>query len=182
MNDSYLNELEVGFDLVSYTYNLVKPIITQLQKKYFIKYSSIIEAYGQLKPIVAATNGNLIEKKILDLGCGTDPPLDINYFGLPFIPNLCRLLHELGAHPIGIDLGNLDNEEFEHHYVDLMEKNSLRFLPDFSIDVAIAIDLFTSPSLEERFGINAGKKLEENLLPQLERIVKPEGYFIHNGK
>jgi len=166
----------------NYTYDLTYPIIKSLQRKYHIRYSSILEASSQLELIVAATRGNLNGKKILDLGCGTDPPIDTNYFGLPFKPNLCRLLHELKASPIGIDLGNLDNEEFEHYYVDLMEKDSLRFLPDSSIEVAIAIDLFTSPVFEEQYGIKTGKRLEENLLLQLERIVRPEGYFIHNGK
>lgn len=178
MNRDYLKELDVDFDVEDYAYKLVKPLIPCLQRKYCVRFFSILETISKLKPIIAVTKGNIKGKKIIDLGCGTDPPLDQNHFGMPYQPNLCRLLHELEAKPIGIDL---DNEEFVHYYVDLMEKDSLKFLPASSIDVAIAIDLFTSPSFEKQYGTRAGKRLEENLTSQLERIVRPNGYFLHNG-
>jgi len=60
----------------------------------------------------------------------------------------------------------------------LLGPDSLGFLQDSSVDVAHARLLYSSPQLEK---LNRGnsKSLHEYLLPQLERIVKPEGFFVY---
>ncbi|MGV8152472.1 MAG: hypothetical protein ACP5OG_05305 [Candidatus Nanoarchaeia archaeon] len=140
---------------------------------------------NQLPTLLIASLGDLQNKKILDLGCGSNDPR-LEGFGdfedRAFEPWLCRGLYELGINPIGIDYGQLDREKFEHYSLNLIEENSLKFIPDNSIDIANASGLFSSPFLHCRIhGLNtSGEKLREILLPQLERIVKPEGYFIYN--
>jgi hypothetical protein len=61
--------------------------------------------------------------------------------------------------------------------MDLTEKDCLGFIPDYSIDIAHACLLFSSPTLIKKYG--DAKQLKENLIPQLERIVRPEGFFIY---
>jgi len=71
------------------------------------------DAFGSL----SATRG----QAVLDIACGSSSS------GSPvtgrqtaeFEPWMCRLLVELGAHPVGLDIGDLGGEAFEHHRVDL---------------------------------------------------------------
>jgi hypothetical protein len=94
----------------------------------------------------------------------------------------------VGIDCIGIDVGNLSGETFEHHQLDLLQPGALDFIPDHSIDLANSYGFLNSPELEkrvtgtERFtdaSPEASRKAEEVLFPQLERIVKPEGYFLY---
>ena len=68
---------------------------------------------------------------------------------------------------------------FPFRRMDICQEGSLDFISDKSIDIANASYLFNSPTLR-RLGHNS-EKLQRLLLSQLERIVKPEGYFLHNG-
>jgi hypothetical protein len=156
----------------------------------------------EIRYILQAINGkqNLRGKTILDLGCGTIKNRSgfeswgSDYGKYGFDPWLCRLLPYLGVKTIGIDIDNLDNEKFEHYSLNLLEPNSLSFLQDNSIDIAHTRWFFNSPTLmkmvyEEKFNQfdennyeqykKAKEKLMNLLVPQLERIVKPEGLFIY---
>lgn len=132
----------------------------------------------QLAHVLFTTSGNLEGKTILDLGCGSK---DKDGIFTVYEPWLCRTLHRLGAYSIGIDLRNNGEEDFEFCKVDLLQEDSLSFLLKDSVDVANAFSLFDSPALfrimEER-GIKEDPK--NILIPQLERIVKPNGYFLYS--
>lgn len=158
-------------------------------------FASFLE---QVKDILYVVKGmdNLKGKTLLDLGCGTvhnnygiESPLDTDYPMYSFEPWICRLLPYLGVKTIGIDIENMDDEKFEHYSINLLEPNSLSFLPDNSVDVANSRWFFESPTLlkliygeevndksPERYQI-AKSEIKDILIPQLERIVKPEGIF-----
>ena len=90
-----------------------------------------------------------------------------------------RGLHETGAHPIGIDLGPLDNEEFEAYgRVNLLHwetSEAYRTIDDGSIDVVHARFLFDSSSLRP---MGSGDILREHLVDTLEQKVKPGAAFL----
>lgn len=136
--------------------------------------------YEQLSAILRASNGNLEGKKILDLGCGSKTSKD-NIVSRSFEPWFCRTLVELGAKPIGIDIEPKNGEVFEYHQADLID-SPLAFIESSSIDIAHASDLFDSPRLyRELIKKNMDfYKFSKSLKEKLQKVVKPEGIFIHN--
>ena len=142
-----------------------------------VKYNIGIKLCSQLSPIYHALKGNFSKKRVLDLGCGSASG---TYESMEFDPKdyepwLCRALSELGASPIGVDIGDLRGEVFEHYTKNLLLPNSLDFIGDNSIDVAHAGLLYDSPTLERMGGFRG---LRELLIPQLERIVKSDGFLV----
>jgi hypothetical protein len=137
----------------------------------------------ELNVLLTLTNGSLEGKTILDLGCGCTVPVPIggehDGFDRMYEPWLCRYLLELGINHIGVDIGPNIADKFNFHRADLTEPSALDFIPSSSIDIANAHQLFDSPFLLHviRFGGN----LYDILRPQLERIIKPEGYFVYNN-
>jgi SAM-dependent methyltransferase len=127
--------------------------------------------------------------RVLDLGCGSNGGTVDYEIGFmifpnnktirgtnPFEPWLCRVLHLIGAKPVGIDIGSLDGEAFEHYNIDLREDGCLGEFPDFSFDVVNATQFFNSPSFDcISGGING---LKANIEPQIKRILKPKGQYI----
>jgi len=172
------------------TMNLAGEIEKRLKIFFTKEYSnkkneSHIAMINQMNHVLFATSGNLENKRILDLGCGSnDPHLEGKgiFNDRMFEPWLCRGLLELGAIPIGIDIGDLSKEKFEHYQLNLLGLNCLNFIPNSSIDITNAHELFNSPHLNQSYmGLNSsGRELKEILLPQLKRIVKPKGYFIYS--
>jgi SAM-dependent methyltransferase len=150
---------------------LVKKYFGGIEDAYWVAGAALL---GQLPPVLHL-GGSLRGKRILDLGCGNT--IEIDAEGRMFEPWLCRALYELFARPIGVDIGVI-HEEFEHYQVDLRKPDSLGFLPSCSIDLAIAHMLFSSPHLNREPG--AGEALKARLIPQLERIVKPEGCLVYS--
>ena len=160
------------------------------------------------------TGGNLQGKTFLDLGCGStsyDKYVGYdNWMGIPsssrtFEPWLCRVLHEVGVHVIGVDVGSLAHEEFEHYSRDLLSENALQEIPDHSIDFAHSRLLYDSPQLitnmvkrkdfpqmarEVRANALywslldqarlAERVLKSQLFPQIERVLKPTGVYLCN--
>ncbi len=134
---------------------------------------------------------NVKGKRILDIGCGarsetfeTDEfnKLDVKEGKAPsrsFEPWFCRALHELGADTVGIDIGNLKGEEFEHYEVNITKPGALNFLPDKSFDginlhlvlSSPELGLWTTSSGDER----AKQNIADELKKQMKRLLKDDG-------
>jgi SAM-dependent methyltransferase len=131
-----------------------------------------------LSHLLSVTSEDLRGKRILDLGCGSKTipnPSPYPYgFTNTYEPWLCRFLAlpQIGASPVGVDIRNNLGENFENHQADLTKPDSLSFLPDGSVDIAHAGNFYTLPEIDV-------EEINRNLLPQLERIVKPNGIFLY---
>ncbi len=149
----------------------------------------IARAYGNLS--------NLQGKRILDVPCGSKTSRAPATLSGPFFrrgkgfaqdsytalfePWFCRMLVELGADPVGVDLGDLDGEEFEHYGVDLGQPGALNFLPSHSFDAVQDSRLFGSPEFTSQFP-NAEDRLQvaAEIWRQEQRVLKPGGIVIHS--
>src|SRR5437762_1296956 len=92
-------------------------------------------------------------KRILDLASGSNSsrsPKTRRRTAL-FEPWFSRLLVELGADPVAIDLGDLAGEPFEHHRVDLGRPGALDFLAAASFDGVQDSRLFGSPEFRSAY-------------------------------
>lgn len=163
----------------------LKEILQQLMGR-------IYQAYGSF----AALKG----KRILDIASGSntskapsfvfvDTPFGEQRISIPssegytaqFEPWFCRILVELGADPVGIDLGNLDGETFEHYKVDLGQPGALNFLPDGSFDAVQDSRLFGSPEFTAKFPNRADRlKVAAEIWRQEQRLLKTGGIVIHS--
>jgi hypothetical protein len=98
-----------------------------------------------------------------------------------FEPWFCRILLELEANPVGLDLGNLDQEAFEHYPVDLGQPGALAFLPDHSFDAIQDSRLFGSPEFTAQFPNQADRLIvAAEIWQQEQRLLKPKGIIIHS--
>ena len=152
----------------------------------------ILQAYGTF----AGPKG----KRILDIACGSstskapsfifvNTPFGESRIPIPstsdytaqFEPWFCRMLLEFGADPVGIDLGNLDNETFEHYPVNLGQLGALAFLPDHSFDAVHDSRLFGSPEFTAQFPKQKDRlKIAAEIWSQEQRLLKPDGIVIHS--
>jgi len=98
----------------------------------------LMDAFGSLSAIRG--------QAVLDIACGSSSsrsPVTGRQTS-EFEPWMCRLLLELGAHPVGLDIGDLADEAFEHHRVDLGVLGALDFLATGSFDAIHESRLFGS--------------------------------------
>jgi hypothetical protein len=141
---------------------------------------------------------DLQDKMILDIACGSNTsklpaslhlntPFGEMSFGgsrgytALFEPWFCRLLLELGAMPVGVDFGDLQQEMFIHHHVDLGQPGALDFLPDHSFDGIQDSRLFGSPEFTAQFPDPAGRlQVAREIRRQEPRLLKPGGLIIHS--
>jgi hypothetical protein len=139
-------------------------------------------------------------RRILDIACGSntsktpssiyiDTPFgekristaDTENYTAQFEPWFCRMLLPLGAHPVGIDFGNLEGEAFEHYRVDLGQKGALDFLPSHSFDAVQDSRLFGSPEFTAQFPDPADRlKVAAEIRRQERRLLKASGRVIHS--
>ena len=152
----------------------------------------LAKAFGQLSLVQG--------KRVLDIACGsntskTPSSVCINTpfgerrirvsntkgYAAQFEPWLCRMLLALGAHPVGIDLGDIENEEFEHYRVDLGQIGALDFMPGHSFDAIQDSRLFGSPEFTSKFPKEADRvRVAFEIRQQEHRLLKPDGIVIHS--
>jgi hypothetical protein len=137
-------------------------------------------------------------KSILDIACGSNssklPASSIlsNLFGnrsirtnrgftALFEPWFCRILLELGAIPVGVDFGDLEDEQFIRYRVDLGMPGAMDFLPDHSFDGIQDSRLFGSPEFTAEFPKQADRlKIAQEIIRQEQRLLKSGGIIIHS--
>ena len=187
---------------------LVADMLTALDDKYDL--SAKMRREPGVEPIIQQLVGRIAKafrrlstvrgKRVLDLGCGSNTskaPASI-YINTPFgekrihvsdtekytaqfEPWFCRILLALGAHPVGIDLGDLDNEEFEHYRVDLGQREALDFMPGHSFDAIQDSRLFGSPEFTSQFPREADRlRVAREIRQQEQRLLRPGGIVIHS--
>ena len=100
-------------------------------------YNALVVPKLLVLPLLIEKLGDLKGKTIIDLGCGSKEAEDSIYGN--YHPWLCRVLHELGAHVIGIDIATLD-EEFQTHQIDLLTSP----IPNIKADCIHASGLFNA--------------------------------------
>jgi hypothetical protein len=167
-----------------------------------IKEPGVAEIIAQLVGRLANAFGrlsNVQERKILDIACGSNTskaPASL-YVNTPFgarslrraskgytaqfEPWFCRMLLELGADPVGVDVGDLEAESFTHHRVDLGKTGALDFLPDHSFDAIQDSRLFGSPEFTAQFPNHAERlQVAREIRRQERRLLKIDGIIIHS--
>lgn len=152
----------------------------------------IVKAFGQLSEVRG--------KRVLDVACGSNTSKapssicintpsseerirvsDTENYTAHFEPWFCRILLALGANPVGVDLGDLEREAFEHYRVDLGAKGSLDFLPGHSFDAIQDSRLFGSPEFTSRFPEEADRlRVAREIRRQELRLLRPDGIVIHS--
>lgn len=174
------DELSIYKELSNKIIEKIKP--SMLHQYFWFKKNDffIDNLNSQLPYLLWATKGNLENKYILDLGCGSNNK-SLESIGFTdtrvFEAWMCRALLKLGAKPIGVDYGRNWFEKFEHYRINFLKKDSLKIFHTNSIDIAHSHLLFTSIFLKKNK--IQGNELKEILIPQLERIVRQEGLFIY---
>lgn len=163
----------------------LKDIILQLMGR-------IYQAYGTFTTVRG--------KRILDIACGSNtskapPSVFVNTplgerripsssseaYTAQFEPWFCRVLLELGADPVGIDLGDLEQEAFEHYLADLGQPGALNFLPEHSFDAIQDSRLFGSPEFTAQIPHRADRlKVAAEIWKQEQRLLKANGIIIHS--
>jgi len=137
-------------------------------------------------------------KRVLDIACGSNTskrpaslqintPFGKKAFGASrgytalFEPWFCRILFELGATPVGVDFGDLENEVFIHYRVDLGKTGALDFLPEHSFDGIQDSRLFGSPEFTAQIPNQADRlKVSQEIKRQEQRLLKIDGIIIHS--
>jgi hypothetical protein len=135
--------------------------------------SRLMDAVGPL----ATIRGQVV----LDIACGSDSSRSpvTGLTTAAFEPWMCRLLLELGARPVGIDIGDLAHEAFEHHRVDLAVPGALDFLATGSFDAIHESRLFGSPEFRDAHG-RATERIRGEIHRQEGRLLRPGGILIHS--
>ena len=120
-------------------------------------------------------------QRVLDIACGSNSsrsPLT-GRRTVEFEPWMCRLLRELGASPVGIDIGDLAGEAFEHHRVDLGVPGALDFLPTGSFDAIHESRLFGSPEFRAAHRRQT-ERVRREIHRQERRLLRAGGVIIHS--
>jgi hypothetical protein len=143
--------------------DVLEEFITRLQRS----YGSLADVGG---------------KRILDIACGSNSSRSpqTGRRTSEFEPWMCRLLLELGAEPVGVDLGSLEGESFQHHALDLGVPGALDVLPPGTFDAVQDSRLFGSPEFRARNGPAAAAAIRREIAGQERRLLKPSGIVIHS--
>lgn len=176
--------LQVSYDLMG----LAKPELVKKYKLINNKEAGNVDEEIIINIILETFPDHDIRGKVIvDLGCGsTGGTYESDEWGddqyRQWEPWLCRILHELGAKPIGIDVGELVNEDFEHYSLNLLTPNSLQIIQDESVDMVYTSSFYDSLELQRLLRIRSDDKSREKmrdiLFPQIKRILKKNGVFL----
>jgi SAM-dependent methyltransferase len=133
----------------------------------------LMDAFGPLSAIRG--------QAVLDIACGSNSSRSpvTGRQTAEFEPWMCRLLLELGARPVGIDIGDLADEAFEHHRVDLGVPGALDFLATGSFDAVHESRLFGSPEFRAAHR-RASERIRREIHRQERRLLRPGGILIHS--
>ncbi len=133
----------------------------------------LVDAFGSLSAIRG--------RAILDIACGSSSSRSpvTGRITSEFEPWMCRLLLELGAHPVGLDIGDNAGEAFEHHRVDLGVIGALDFLATASFDAIHESRLFGSPEFRSAHG-PATQRVRREIHRQERRLLRSGGILIHS--
>ena len=147
-----------------------EPHLAAIMAEFVIR---LADAFGPLSAIR--------RQAVLDIACGSNssrsPATGLET--AEFEPWMCRLLLELGARPIGIDIGDLAGEAFEHHRVDLGVPGSLDFLAPGSFDAIHESRLFGSPEFRAAHAPST-ERIRREIHRQERRLLRPGGILIHS--
>ena len=158
-----------------------RPALTDMFAQYGLQTESNYIASSlnlQFQNMIEVLGNSVLERRVLDLGCGSVQSQDYSFvLNRPYEPWLCRFLHKAGSKVVGVDVADNKNELFENYKVDLRSTGALSFLPDESIDLANAFGLFDSKVIQFT---PSSMDFEKNLEKELERVLKPDGFFIYN--
>jgi hypothetical protein len=126
--------------------------------------------------------GDVRGKRILDIACGSNSSRSpvTGRRTTQFEPWMCRLLQELGAQPVGVDMGDLEGETFEHLRVDLGIPGALDHLPSASFDAVQDSRLFGSPEFQAAYGTRNVERVRHEIWRQEGRLLRPGGILIHS--
>ncbi|MFI5259973.1 MAG: hypothetical protein ACHQ01_10260 [Candidatus Limnocylindrales bacterium] len=147
-----------------------EPMLREIMAEFI---GRLMRAYGSLAAIR--------DQAILDIACGSNSSLSpaTGRRTVAFEPWMCRLLTAFGGRPVGLDIGDLDRERFDHHHVDLGVPGALDFLPSASFDAIHESRLFGSPEFRSAYGA-AYDLVRAEITRQEARLLKPEGILIHS--
>jgi hypothetical protein len=187
---------------------LITQVLKALDEKYRLsekmaKEPGIKDIVQQFIGRIEHAFGYLAEvkgKRILDIACGSNTSkapefifvntpfeektiriADTSEYTAQFEPWFCRILLELGADPVGVDIGDLEGEAFEHYYANLGTIGALDFLPSHSFDALQDSRLFGSPEFTAMFPERSQRlRLAEELKRQEQRLLKKDGIIIHS--
>ena len=132
----------------------------------------LLDAFGSV--------GAVRDRTVLDLACGSSTSRSpvTGERTAAFEPWMCRLLVALGARPVGVDIGDLAGESFEHHHLDLGVPGALDVLPSGSFDAVHESRLFGSPEFRADHA-RATERIRRELHRQERRLLRPGGIVIH---
>jgi hypothetical protein len=147
-----------------------EPHVEAIMREFVIR---LMVAFGRLSAVGGLT--------VLDIACGSNSSRSpvTGLMTAEFEPWMCRLLLALGAHPVGLDIGDLTGETFEHHHVDLGVPGALDFLPTRSCDAIHESRLFGSPEFRAAYGADT-RRVRSEIHRQERRLLRPGGVLIHS--
>ncbi len=121
-----------------------------------------------------AALGDVREKRVLDVGCGsTEPYVLENTFRDRYPPFFAEMMTTLGASVTGIDSRDNPSATYLHHVIDLTKKNWMKTL-DPPYDIIACLSLFNAPESPFEHDPN----LCDRIMSDMHTLLSPAGILI----